>query len=131
MPIRIKSSIDGFRRAGMAHSMDWKEYPDSQFTDVQLAQLEAEPRLFVERTQTASVAPDSEPDKAEVSNDVTPGVGENLLQPLLAVIEGLDPENPELWNADGSPKATNFPKGTSAADRANAWEFFKASKAEQ
>lgn len=46
--IRITSSIPGFRRAGIAHPNTPTEYPVSDFSEAQLAQLQAEPRLAVE-----------------------------------------------------------------------------------
>ena len=133
MPIRISSAINGFRRAGVAHPNRPTVYPDGYFSDDQIKQLEAEPRLAVEfgdfetadptdqgAGQEGAVEPDS------VSNSVEPGEGENLLQPLLDIIAQLDPHDEKLWNKDGSPKASNFPQGTSAEDRANAWEVFQA-----
>lgn len=47
--IRIRSKKAGFRRCGIAHSAEWAEYPDDAFTGEQLATLEAEPMLQVER----------------------------------------------------------------------------------
>ena len=52
--------------------------------------------------------------------------GENQLQPLIDIIAKLDPKDGELWNKDSTPKASNFPQGTTAEDRANAWEMFLA-----
>jgi hypothetical protein len=46
--IRIRSSINGFRRAGITHSADATVYPIDAFSASQLKQLEAEPRLSVE-----------------------------------------------------------------------------------
>lgn len=46
--IRIRSAKPGFRRGGMAHSTEWKDYPVDRFTGEQLAQIRAEPRLLVE-----------------------------------------------------------------------------------
>lgn len=46
--IRITAKQDGFRRAGMAHTKEPKEYPDNKFTRDQLAALAAEPMLVVE-----------------------------------------------------------------------------------
>jgi hypothetical protein len=46
--IRIRSQKDGFRRAGVAHSKEWREYPDDKFSAEQLAALQAEPMLQVE-----------------------------------------------------------------------------------
>jgi hypothetical protein len=47
--IRITARRDGFRRAGIAHSARPVEYPLSRFSDAELAALEAEPMLVVER----------------------------------------------------------------------------------
>lgn len=46
--IKITSKQDGFRRAGMAHTVTPKEYPNDKFTKEQLAALKAEPMLVVE-----------------------------------------------------------------------------------
>jgi hypothetical protein len=46
--IRIRSHQEGFRRAGVAHSKEWKEYADDHFTAEQLEQLVNEPMLQVE-----------------------------------------------------------------------------------
>lgn len=45
--IRITSKQEGFRRAGMSHTKEPKEYPDHQFSPEQLAALKAEPMLIV------------------------------------------------------------------------------------
>ena len=49
--IRITAKLDGFRRAGMAHTKEPAEYPDNKFTKEQLAALKAEPMLIVEVTE--------------------------------------------------------------------------------
>lgn len=67
MPIRISSSVDGFRRAGMAHPARPCTYPDDEFTAEQLAQLEAEPRLAVSRLQTDEVDQDDPANPAKGS----------------------------------------------------------------
>ncbi len=46
--IRITAKQDGFRRAGMAHTKEPKEYPDNKFTRDQLKALKEEPMLIVE-----------------------------------------------------------------------------------
>jgi hypothetical protein len=48
MPIKIKSKKPGFRRCGIAHTVEAKEYPDGKFTPAELAALKAEPMLVVE-----------------------------------------------------------------------------------
>lgn len=47
MPIRIISSQDNFRRCGIAHSVNPTEYPDDRFTEDELKELKAEPKLVV------------------------------------------------------------------------------------
>ncbi|UTW12935.1 HI1506-related protein [Marinobacterium rhizophilum] len=139
MSIRISSAVEGFRRAGIAHSMVAKTYPDDFFSAKQLEQLKAEPRLAVAiiPDSAADGAPASAP--AEPQGALVPGVlsdrlagapGDHLLQPLIEIIAGLDPEDASVWNQDGTPKAAVFPKGTGAADRANAWELFQAQASE-
>lgn len=51
MPIIIRSTTEGFRRAGMAHSKQPKEYADDFFTSEQLALLEAEPKISITRVE--------------------------------------------------------------------------------
>jgi len=46
--IRISAKIDGFRRAGMAHSKTATDHPDGTFSKEQLKLLQAEPNLVVE-----------------------------------------------------------------------------------
>ncbi len=47
--IRIRSKKEGFRRAGVAHSVAPKEYPDDKFSKKELQLLKSEPMLFVEQ----------------------------------------------------------------------------------
>ncbi|BCS94610.1 hypothetical protein DSLASN_02420 [Desulfoluna limicola] len=51
MPIVIRSTHEGFRRCGIAHAKAAVTYPDERFTDEEVAQLKAEPRLLVEVTE--------------------------------------------------------------------------------
>mgnify|MGYP000212220957 CR=1 FL=1 len=132
MPIRITSTIAGFRRAGVAHPAEPTDYPDDHFSAKQLQQLETEPRLVVEQIEDpeAQADPDSDPqgtvEPSGTSESVMSDTGENQLQPLIDIIAKLDPKDGELWNKDSTPKASNFPQGTTAEDRANAWEMFLA-----
>lgn len=45
--IRIVSKIDGFRRAGIAHTREPKDYRVDAFTDAQLQALAKEPNLTI------------------------------------------------------------------------------------
>jgi hypothetical protein len=49
--LRISSSIEGFRRAGIAHSRTATDHPLESFSARQLAQLEAEPNLIVQQIE--------------------------------------------------------------------------------
>lgn len=46
--VRIRSKIDGFRRAGISHPKDATEYPAGAFTAKQIEILKGEPNLVVE-----------------------------------------------------------------------------------
>lgn len=46
--IRITSTLDGFRRGGIAHPKGTSEYPNATFTKEQLKQITAEPLLSIE-----------------------------------------------------------------------------------
>ncbi|MCI5075555.1 HI1506-related protein [Oricola sp.] len=46
--VRIRSKIDGFRRAGVAHPKDATEYPAGTFSTEQIKVLKGEPNLVVE-----------------------------------------------------------------------------------
>ncbi|MDI3326775.1 HI1506-related protein [Pontibacterium granulatum] len=135
MFVRITSAIEGFRRAGVAHPAQPTVYPADHFSEEQHRQLQAEARLSLEYLEEDpnpnSAAPDSDPETtgtvgtAGISEPVT-YPGKNQLQPLIDLINALDPNDPSLWNKDGTPKAANFPLGTSAEDRAAAWAMVQA-----
>lgn len=46
--VRITSTVDGFRRAGMFHPASPREYPADWFDPEELAALRAEPKLVVQ-----------------------------------------------------------------------------------
>ncbi|OED38944.1 hypothetical protein AB834_00480 [PVC group bacterium (ex Bugula neritina AB1)] len=47
MYLKIISKLDGFRRAGIAHSLEEKVYEKKRFTKEQIEKLKAEPMLIV------------------------------------------------------------------------------------
>lgn len=123
MSIEIRSSVEGFRRAGMAHTKAAKVHPDSTFTADQIKQLQGEPRLFV----TVIDDSDKKPDSSNQSNASQGPLGGELISQLVTHIAGLDKENEALWKQDNTPKADAFPKGTTAEERTAAWEAYLAS----
>lgn len=52
--LRITARRAGFRRAGVAHPATPVEHPAERFTAGEIARLEAEPMLIVERVEPAS-----------------------------------------------------------------------------
>lgn len=72
MPIRITSAIEGFRRAGVSHPKSPSTYSDHFFTEKQLAQLEAEPRLVVEHIDADQISdPATDPQGTVEPDDVS------------------------------------------------------------
>jgi hypothetical protein len=61
--IRITSKVEGFRRAGMAHSTKPQEYPDHKFSKEQIAALQAEPMLKVEIINVPQALPSATPQR--------------------------------------------------------------------
>lgn len=45
MKVFVKSHTDGFRRCGVAHTREGREFPDGFFSEEQLMQLEADPEI--------------------------------------------------------------------------------------
>ncbi|KJZ06126.1 hypothetical protein TW85_25130 [Marinomonas sp. S3726] len=121
MPIIIKSSVNGFRRAGMAHPSELVTHPDGTFTKAQLKQLENEPRLSVKIIEGAAI------DDSSNSNSNSKGpMDEERLRELVAHIASLDKDDASLWKQDNSPKATAFSKDVTAEERTQAWEAYLA-----
>lgn len=76
MPIRISCSVNGFRRAGVAHPDKPTVYADDFFTAAQLEALRAEPRLAVEilpaDSQTPAIDPASPTGAVDTEADAEP-----------------------------------------------------------
>lgn len=64
--IRITSKVDGFRRAGVAHSKQATEYADNVFTKEQLKALQDEPMLVVEIIADGAKTPGKPPTAEEL-----------------------------------------------------------------
>lgn len=67
--IKIRSRIAGFRRCGAAHPAVWTEYPDDRFTREQLARLEAEPMLQVEKILRSQDTEDGSQESGEETGE--------------------------------------------------------------
>ena len=70
--IRILSKVDGFRRAGLAHTGS-RDYPLTDFTAKQLEQLRGEPNLVaVDIDMPDEAVDDKPPAKAKTAKTATP-----------------------------------------------------------
>lgn len=67
--IRISAKKDGFRRCGVAHSVQPTEFPDDRFTKKELEELKKEPLLVIEvieeKKKTENKAEKKAEEKAE------------------------------------------------------------------
>lgn len=61
--ITIRSKQEGFRRCGIAHTSEPKEYQNSKFTKAQLLALQNEPKLIVTVTKDEPAGGDKGNDK--------------------------------------------------------------------
>lgn len=54
--LRIVSKKEGFRRCGVAHSTEPKDYPLDSFTKKQIEELKKEPNLYVHEVEVKDQA---------------------------------------------------------------------------
>lgn len=144
--IEITCSVPGFRRAGISHPAGPTEYKAGHFTLEQFKQMRSEPRLAVrvlddaeakqvpvsDSTDTSSEEPPQsspEPetegvlDDEKLAGDLMSG---DELADLVAHISELDSKDAELWMANGAPKTSAMPSGTSADERDAAWDAYQS-----
>lgn len=104
----ISSQPDGYRRAGLTLNQGENHIDPDDLSPDQLRLLSADPRLTVVG-------------------------GEQLTDPellrLVDLIAELDPDDQDLWTADGKPKSQSMPKNTTAQQRQAAWELFQQRQA--
>jgi len=87
--LRIVSVKEGFRRAGVSHGKNPKDWPAGHFSPAQVEQLKAEKML------TVIEIPATDESKAKPEG----GAGDDkaTLEEVVAAIKSLDPANAELW----------------------------------
>ncbi len=131
--IRIRSLKNGFRRAGMAHTVEPREYADDFFTEDQVEVLLAEDMLVVDLIEGDTA--ENEPErKSSEQPKATGGTGYPALSistQLVGAILQLDPdrENAKHWTKSGVPQIDALEeisglKDVSAADRDAAYEIY-------
>lgn len=113
--IRTTANQDGFRRGGVVHSTKPKVWAVNKFTDQQIAQIEAEPKIVAEIFEEAEDDHDTHEDA-------------DRLGEIVVAIKGLDPES-DYTNNDG-PKVNALGKAVgfdiSADERDEAWKLFQS-----
>ena len=126
MPITIVSKLEGYRRAGMAHTKTPVSHPDDTFSKQQLAQLQADPRITItlDTAEDALSAPEDIADPAGAEPEAQGLLDDGQLASLMTCIAELDTENPELWTSDKKPKVESLPEGTTAKERDEAWDAY-------
>ena len=117
MSITIKSKIEGYRRAGMAHSKTSVTHADGIFSEAQIKQLQADPRLAVEITEGSL-------DSTGENSGVSGAVDSQRLGELVTHIGQLDKDDVSLWMDNGSPKVSAMPNGISASERDTAFAAY-------
>jgi len=129
--------LEGYRRAGMAHSKTPVSHPDGTFSKQQLAQLHADPRITITLDTAEGVlsAPEDTADSASAEPEAQGLLDDGQLASLRTCIAELDTNNLELWTSDKKPKTEALPEGTTAKERDEAWDAYigslDASSAEQ
>ncbi|EOX3330233.1 HI1506-related protein [Vibrio cholerae] len=112
----ISAAHDGYRRAGVAFKNGENLLPASQFTETQLAQIQADPHLRYELHQEGVDSGDA----SGAVDGVSGGIG------LMDAIKQLDPSNEAHFTKSGKPelKALSAIVGRSVtgAERDEAWD---------
>jgi hypothetical protein len=92
--ITIKSKKDGFRRAGMAHSVSPQSYPESRWSPEQLAALKAEPMLLVTEEEVAggNTGPAGQAAIDQMKNDLKRKKKEELTEMLKGMPVDIPPD---------------------------------------
>ncbi|MEM7269521.1 MAG: HI1506-related protein [Pseudomonadota bacterium] len=109
MAFRVTSTIDGFRRAGEAHSSAGKVWPAEAFTDDEWRAIDADPRLIIEEVsddllgddEPAPLGPSEWAQIGAAIRTLGPdGYGANGKPKIADVRKALDDDGPEISSAD-------------------------------
>ena len=132
MKIRTRAYDEGFRRGGVAHSKEWKEWPGEMFSNEQIEAMHEEPRLMMQII---------EEDGEDILGDELPSLNETAV----TMMADLSPKDQLVAAAlhamaKGNIIATGKPavdameatlgRSVTAEERDEAWEIAKAVKAE-
>ncbi|RZQ46833.1 hypothetical protein D8T55_04700 [Vibrio vulnificus] len=116
----ISAAHDGYRRAGMAFKNGENLLPASQFTETQLAQIQADPHLRYELHQEGVDGGDA----SGAVDGVSGGFG------LMDAIKQLDPSNEAHFTKSGKPELKALSaivgRNVTGAERDKAWEAIQA-----
>jgi hypothetical protein len=132
MSIFIKAKTDGFRRCGVAHSSEGREFPDGHFSEEELQILQDEPEILVvagmpeddDPGPTAGTATDTSPTKKAEPEPPKPDPGHAAM--MLAVCIAIEDGN---TTKSGAPEVDAMEEilgeNISAADRDAVWDAWK------
>ncbi|ELX4136201.1 hypothetical protein V6450_000038 [Vibrio vulnificus] len=112
----ISAAHDGYRRAGMAFKNGENLLPASQFTETQLAQIQADPHLRYELHQEDVDGGDA----SGAVDGVSGGVG------LMDAIKQLDPSNEAHFTKKLKALSAIVGRNVTGAERDEAWEAIQA-----
>ena len=125
MKIRTKAYQEGFRRAGVAHPKEWKEWPADRFNGDQIQLLRNEPMVMVEiiteesdatvATQAVAMLADLPPDDQRVAAALQAMAQGNVIGSGKPSVEAME---------------ATLGRSVSAEERDEAWAIAKAVKAE-
>ena len=139
MSVVIRSSKDGFRRCGEAHSKNPTTWPDDRFSEKELELLIDEPKLSVTITQEAEIPETKEKPIEKNSNNALSGLEKNLPAATNMVANKPSDMAPEVLEAarraiaNGNTIKSGAPdikameqilgRDVDAAERDQAWEL--------
>ncbi len=116
----ISAASSGYRRGGVPLAQGPNVFDVDRFNEAQLEQLRDDPRITLAEGAAAETV------ETNTGDNPQGAVAAERLAELVAQIGQMDKEDAALWKEDGSPKASAYPKGTTAEERDAAWEAFTA-----
>ncbi|MGH1460997.1 MAG: HI1506-related protein [Neptuniibacter sp.] len=118
--VAICSAPSGYRRGGVELEQGPNLFEADRFSEEELQQLRDDPRLTLAEGEGEDAETESDP-----GNEKKGTVDPDRLAELVKHIEGLDKNDDSLWKQDNAgPKASAFPKGTTAEERDAAWDAY-------
>lgn len=116
----ISGASSGYRRGGVSLVQGPNVFDVDRFNEEQLEQLRNDPRITLAEGAAAETV------ETNTGDETQGAMAAERLAELVTHIGTLDKGDASLWKEDGPPKASAYPKGTTAEERDAAWEAFTA-----